>query len=42
MKVKTFFRAMRDGLLQRFRALDPSDQMYINFREKVLDYGELP
>jgi CRISPR-associated protein (TIGR02584 family) len=37
-----FSHAMRDCLLQRFRALDPSDQMYINFREKVLDHGELP
>lgn len=35
-------RAMRDGLLQRFRALDPSGQMEANFREKVLEHGELP
>ncbi len=33
---------MRDGLMQRFRGLDPGGQMLVNFREKVLDHGELP
>ncbi len=37
-----FSRAMRDGLMQRFRGLDPGGQMLVNFREKVLDHGELP
>jgi hypothetical protein len=37
-----FSHAMRDGLLERFRLLDPSGQMLVNFREKVLDHGELP
>jgi len=35
-------RAMRDGLLKRFRVLDPSGQMEANFREKVLENSELP